>query len=49
MVSFILSYIALKRIYIRNPLSFNFFSKNYLTEGNLTFNTLILLIYSLSI
>jgi len=30
------SYITLKCIYIRNPLSFNFSPKNYLIEGNLT-------------
>ena len=40
------SYITLKRIYIRNPLSFNFSPKNRLINSNLTFATLILLILS---
>ena len=41
--------ITLKCIYIRNPLSFNFFPKNRLIKGNLTFAALIPLMCSLSI
>ena len=40
------SYITLKCIQVRNPLSFNFFPKNCLIKGNLTFTILILLILS---
>jgi hypothetical protein len=43
------SYITLKCICIRNPLSFNFSPKNYLIKGSLTLAALILLILSLSI
>ena len=43
------SYSTLNRIYARNPLSFNFFPKNHLTDGNLTFTAPIPLIQSLSI
>ena len=39
------SYITLKYIYIRNPLSLDLSSKNCLIKGNLTFTTLILLIF----
>ena len=42
------SYIILKYIYIRNPLSFNLFSINYLIEGNLIFAASILLTLSSS-
>ena len=49
MASFIPFYITLKRIYTKNPLSFNFLPKNRLTDGNLTFTTPMLLIRSLSI
>ena len=43
------SYITLKYIQVRNPLSFNFSPKNYSIKGNLTFTILILLILSSNI
>ena len=46
--NFAASYIILKYIYIRNPLSFNLSSANYLIEGSLILVIPILLTFSLS-
>jgi len=46
--SFAPSYVTLKCIYIRNPLSFNLSPKNLLINGNLTFTAPILLTLYLS-
>jgi len=47
--SFTPSYITLKCIYVRNPLSFNLSFKNLLINSNLTFAAPILLILYLSV
>ena len=45
--NFTSSYMTLKYIYVRNPLSLDFFSKNRLIKGSLILATLIPLIFSL--
>jgi len=48
MASLAPSYVTLKYIYVRNPLSFNLSPKNLLINSNLTFTTPIPLILYLS-